>query len=163
MINVERPAITISQNSRLATFTEEISMRRVFLPITILMILALMMVACGGSDDSSEPADTSDDTTEESTMSEGDPVAGETAFQSTCAACHGQDGKGLPNLGKNMTTSEFIAGSTDAELLAFVKVGRPIGDPANTTGVDMPPKGGNPALTDEDILNIISYIRTLPK
>ena len=67
----------------------------------------------------------------------------------------------MPNLGKDMTTSEFIANSTDAELLAFVKVGRPPGDPANTTGVDMPAKGGNPALSDEDLADIIAYIRTL--
>ena len=137
-------------------------MRRVFLSITILMIMALLMVACGGSDDSSEPADSSDDTsTEEGTVSEGDPVAGEGTFKSTCSACHGPDAKGLPNLGKDMTTSEFILGTTDAELLAFVLVGRPVGDPDNTTGVDMPPKGGNPALSDEDILNTIAYIRTL--
>jgi disulfide bond formation protein DsbB len=137
-------------------------MRRVFLSITILMILALLIVACGGSDDSSEPADSSDDTTtEEGTVSEGDPVAGEATFQSTCSACHGPDAKGLPNLGKDMTTSVFIKDATDAEMLAFVKVGRAIGDPDNTTGVDMPPKGGNPALSDEDILNTIAYIRTL--
>jgi hypothetical protein len=49
----------------------------------------------------------------------------------------------------------------DAELLEFVKTGRPVGDPLNTTGVDMPPKGGNPALSDVQILDIIAHIRTL--
>jgi disulfide bond formation protein DsbB len=46
-------------------------------------------------------------------------------------------------------------------LLAFVKTGRPPGDPANTTGVDMPPKGGNPTLTDQDLADIIAHIRTV--
>jgi hypothetical protein len=29
--------------------------------------------------------------------------------------------------------------------------------------VDMPPKGGNPALTDSDLNDITAYIRTLVK
>jgi mono/diheme cytochrome c family protein len=82
-------------------------------------------------------------------------------FQGTCAACHGPDAKGLPTLGKDLTTSEFAKEKTDQELLAFIKVGRPVSDPLNTTNVDMPPKGGNPALSDQDLLNIIAYVRTL--
>ena len=50
---------------------------------------------------------------------------------------------------------------SDEQLLAFIKTGRPTSDPANTTGVDMPPKGGNPALTDAQIVDIIAFIRTL--
>lgn len=78
-----------------------------------------------------------------------------------CAACHGPDARGLPNLGKNLVESEFVAGLADEEMLAFVKTGRPIWDPLNTTGIDMPPKGGNPAMTDDDILAIIAYVRSL--
>jgi disulfide bond formation protein DsbB len=29
--------------------------------------------------------------------------------------------------------------------------------------VDMPPKGGNPALTDQDLYDVIAFIRTLVK
>jgi disulfide bond formation protein DsbB len=79
-----------------------------------------------------------------------------------CSACHGPDARGIPNLGKDLVTSEFVAGLTDEELLQFIKMGRPIWDPLNTTGLDMPPKGGNPALTDEEILAIIAYLRSLP-
>lgn len=78
-----------------------------------------------------------------------------------CAACHGPDARGLPNLGKDLVTSEFVAGLTDEALLEFIKTGRPIWDPLNTTGIDMPGKGGNPALADEHILAIIAYIRSL--
>lgn len=78
-----------------------------------------------------------------------------------CAACHGADGRGLPNLGKNLVDSEFLHSLTDEELLAFIKTGRPMWDPLNTTGIDMPPKGGNPALSDEDIMAIIAYIHSL--
>lgn len=103
-----------------------------------------------------EPADSADQP-----ASEGDAAVGETLFQNTCAACHGPDAKGLPDLGKDLTTSEFVKGLTDAELVAFITEGRPISDPANTRGVAMPPKGGNPALSDEDLFDIVAYIRTL--
>jgi disulfide bond formation protein DsbB len=78
-----------------------------------------------------------------------------------CAACHGPDARGMPNLGKDLVASEFVAGLTDDALLEFIRTGRPMWDPLNTTGIDMPGKGGNPALTDDNILAIIAYLRTL--
>src|SRR6185503_3672777 len=80
--------------------------------------------------------------------SKGDPGAGQTLFAS-CAACHGPTGGGIPGLGKDLTSSEFVSGKTDDELISFIKVGRDPSDPLNTTGIAMPPKGGNPALSDE--------------
>jgi disulfide bond formation protein DsbB len=85
---------------------------------------------------------------------------GQTSFI-LCSACHGPDARGLPGLGKDMLASEFILSLTDEELLDFIKVGRPVWDATNTTGVDMPAKGGNPAMTDEDVMAVIAYIRTL--
>ena len=60
-----------------------------------------------------------------------------------------------------MTISEFIGGQSDDQLLAFVKTGRTTSDPANTTGVDMPPKGGNPALTDEQLKDVVAFMRSI--
>lgn len=90
----------------------------------------------------------------------GDAAKGKAKF-AACAACHGPDGKGVPNLGKNLVTSEFAKDKTDEELVTFLKVGRDTSDPLNTTGVAMPPKGGNPALTDADLLDIVAYVREL--
>jgi disulfide bond formation protein DsbB len=59
--------------------------------------------------------------------------------------------------------SDFVATRTDAELVAFIKSGRSVDDPLNTTGVAMPPKGGNPALTDADLADIVAYIRSLQR
>lgn len=86
---------------------------------------------------------------------------GHDVFVASCSACHGAQGQGLEGLGKPLVASDFIRAKTDDELLAFIKSGRPIWDPENTTGLDMPPKGGNPALSDEQIHTIIKYIRTL--
>jgi disulfide bond formation protein DsbB len=93
----------------------------------------------------------------------GDAVAGKTKYEGTCIACHGPDAKGIAGLGKDLTVSEFAKGKSDADLVALVLIGRDTGDPANTTGVAMPPKGGNPALTDQDLLDIVAYVRTLEK
>lgn len=136
-------------------------MRKLLFLTISLLIMAFLIASCGGggSTDQEEPADSAGSSDQPAL--EGDPVAGETSFQATCAACHGSDGKGLPNLGKDFTGSEFVKGQSDGELVAFIKVGRPVGDPANTTNVDMPPKGGNPALSDQDLFNIVAYIRTL--
>ncbi|MFN8488687.1 MAG: copper-containing nitrite reductase [Caldilineaceae bacterium] len=93
----------------------------------------------------------------------GDAEKGKEIFGGTCVACHGPEGKGVKGLGKDMTVSTFIAGLSDSDLLAFIKKGRPPGDPLNTTGVLMPPKGGNPAMTDEQLQNVIAFIRTINK
>jgi disulfide bond formation protein DsbB len=129
-------------------------MRKLFIILLLGIMMALALVACGGGDSGS-----SED--ESSTVSAGDPAKGEEQYNQVCIACHGPGGEGVEGLGKPFTTSEFLKTHNDEEMLAFVKTGRPISDPDNTTGVDMPPKGGNPALTDEQILDIIAFIRTL--
>ena len=78
-----------------------------------------------------------------------------------CSACHGQDALGVKGLGKDLVHSEFVMQETDAEMLKYVNEGRAVDDPRNTTGIPMPPKGGNPALTDQQIVHIIAYLRTI--
>jgi mono/diheme cytochrome c family protein len=125
-------------------------MRKLILILSAAFIIALMLTACGGDGGSDD----------EPVASAGDAVAGEDLFL-VCAGCHGPDAKGLPNNGKDLTTSAFAQDLTDDEFVEFIKTGRSISDPENTTGVDMPPKGGNPAFSDEDLVNIVAYLRTL--
>jgi len=138
-------------------------MRSHFWMVTAL-ILALALTACGGK---KEPAPAAEAPAAEQAaqpagdLSAGDAAAGKALFASTCAACHGPEGKGVTGLGKDMTHSEFIAEKTDAELLEFLKVGRAPDDPLNTTGVLMPPKGGNPSFTDEQLIDIIAFVRSI--
>jgi disulfide bond formation protein DsbB len=86
---------------------------------------------------------------------------GSNLFQATCAACHGFNAMGISGLGKTLIGSEYINSISDDELLSFINVGRQVFDPLNTTGVMMPPKGGNPTLTDDDLRAVIAYIRSL--
>ena len=117
--------------------------------LPVILILVLLLSACGGGS-LLPPA-----------VGDVEQSGGADLYQQTCTACHGPDGKGRPNLGKDLTTSQFVQSQSDQVLLAFIKQGRMPNDPENTSGVPMPPKGGNPALTDEQILEIIAFIWTL--
>ncbi len=127
--------------------------------LIIIAVVALAIGSCGGSDDSD--GDESGGGGEDVEASAPDAAHGEELFNETCVACHGPGGEGIEGLGKPMPGSAFIAGLTDDELVEFIKVGRPTSDPENTTGVDMPAKGGNPSLDDQDLADIVAYIRTL--
>ncbi len=135
--------------------------------VAIVMGLSVLAFGCGGG--SGEQADTSGQKaqpaaktqTEQAALPKGDPARGKELYVQSCSACHGPDAKGIPGLGKDLTTSQFTMNLSDAELLDYIKKGRSTDDPLNTTGVAMPPKGGNPSLTDKDIMDIIAYIRTL--
>lgn len=88
---------------------------------------------------------------------------GKQLFTATCTGCHGPQGAGIPHLGKDLQTSKFAAGLSDAQLVDFITQGRAVNDPLNTTHVPMPPKGGNPALSPQDISDIVAYVRQLQK
>jgi disulfide bond formation protein DsbB len=85
---------------------------------------------------------------------------GRQLFLASCAVCHGQDAQGMPGLGKSLVASDVIHGS-DADALALIRAGVAPDDPRNTTGVIMPPSGGRPDLSDDQLLAIIHYVRSL--
>ena len=118
--------------------------------VSLVAVTALLAVACGGGGGGA-PAEV-----ESATLAEGHEL-----FKKSCAVCHGQNGEGMPALGKNLNANEFVNNSTDAQLVAFLVEGRPATHPDNTRGVDMPPKGGNPMLTEEDLGKIVVYVRSL--
>ncbi len=89
-----------------------------------------------------------------------DVSQGHSYFSATCSGCHGSDARGIAGLGKNLVVSDFVSGLDDDELHDFIITGRSAFDPANTTGIEMPARGGNPALTDDNIYQIIAYLRT---
>jgi cytochrome c5 len=128
--------------------------------ISALALFGLLAfcAGCGGEGDASTT------TTADTPQVDANMLArakGKQVFKQTCVACHGEDAKGIEGLGKDWTKSEYIANSSDDEIVAFLKVGRTIEDPVNTTGIAMPPRGGNPNLTDEDLRNVVLYMRKL--
>lgn len=139
-------------------------------PAALVVLLAMLLAACGGSATAERPPDTPRPASpvDTSVPDAGGPAysedliaEGDKLYHQTCFACHGPDATGVEGLGKDLTTSQFFADSTDEQLLQYVLEGRTIDDPANTSGVAMPPKGGFVFLQNEDILAIIAYLRTL--
>ncbi len=131
--------------------------------IGLLAVLALVFAACSestGSDDTTA-ATTAVTEAPPAASGDGDSANGEALYGGSCIACHGPNGEGIEGLGKPWVGSEFINGSTDDEMVAFLKVGRATDDPLNSTGIAMLPKGGNPSLTDDDLQDLVAYMRTL--
>ena len=133
--------------------------RKLNLVLVSMLLLVLALSACGGGDD--QPADTATPAVQPTEAPQGHADEGEKLYSMSCAGCHGPNGEGVTGLGKPFADSEFIQNTSDDDLLDLLKKGRPISDPANTTGVDMPPKGGNPALSDDDLRDIIAFLHTL--
>lgn len=115
--------------------------------IALLTILVVLATACGGGGGPG-PANPA-------------VQKGKVTFDRVCATCHGKDAKGLPKLGKSLIDNAFTKGLSDTELVDFLKVGRQAGHPLNETGVDMPPKGGDPTITEDDLSNVVAFLRTL--
>ncbi len=139
-----------------------------------IMFLALILTAVLSTSCSSSSAGSSESTntiiptsavvTKITSLSSEELIEeGEYQFEGACSGCHGENAKGLPNLGKDLVDSSFVTDINDNALSEFIKVGRSAGDKDNTTGIDMPPKGGNPALSDPDIKAITAFLRSLQK
>ena len=124
----------------------------------VLGVLALILAACGGGDDGGGNGDDGARTPPTVGVSAAD---GRSLYDATCVACHAEGGAGVDGLGKPLANSDFIKGINDADLVTLIKVGRDTSDPENTSGVAMPAKGGNPALSEADLESIVAYLRTL--
>ncbi|MEE9299168.1 MAG: cytochrome c [Acidimicrobiia bacterium] len=133
-------------------------MRRV---LVLVAVMAMVIAACGESTGSEDTAATTVETSAPQATGSGDAINGEALYNASCVACHGPNGEGVEGLGKPFVGSDFINGSSDEEMVAFLQVGRPSDDPLNTTGIAMLPRGGNPSLTDADLADLVAYMRVL--
>ncbi len=83
---------------------------------------------------------------------------GEALFKGAgiCFTCHGQDAKGVPGLGADLTDKEWTHsdGSYEAIVATITK------GATSATGAVMPPKGG-PNLTDEQVKAVAAYVWSL--
>ena len=84
---------------------------------------------------------------------------GAVLYTQACAACHGPDGHGVANLAPTLVDSPVLAERDDAGVLEYIRTGVLLDNPNNKSGLVMPPSGGRPDLTDEQLLSIIAYLR----
>ncbi len=123
--------------------------------IILVSVLALTLAACGGGSSDGGGSDT----VAPPSGGAGDAVAGADIYKANCTACHGVDLAGIDGLGLPLAPSDFVISQSEKDLAAFLAQGRTTSDPDNTTGVDMPPKGGNPSLDDQDLLDVAAYLQ----
>lgn len=87
-------------------------------------------------------------------FTKGDWKAGDKVFHETCVACHGENGKGAVPGAPDFTKKGGALAKPHSVLSQHIKNGfAPPGAP-----LAMPPKGGNPDLTDKDIEDVHAYL-----
>ena len=81
--------------------------------------------------------------------------AGQAIYSQTCIACHGANGKGaIPGVA-DLTNVEGALSKPDEALLNSITEG--FQSPGSALA--MPPRGGNPTLTEEDVKAVLAYLR----
>jgi len=103
-----------------------------------LCVACLFLFGCGGGGD--------DRATTISKLS-GDAASGKTLWGTHCTVCHGDDGKGKPNLGDDVTTAE-IKGKADTAIIGTI-----------LNGVGTMTKFAD-RLKDQEVADIVAHLRT---
>lgn len=81
---------------------------------------------------------------------------GQLLYDQTCIACHGAKGHGaIPGV-SDLTKPDGPLAKSDDELFSSIRDGFR----SPTSVIEMPHHGGNPALTDEGIWDLIAYLRS---
>jgi mono/diheme cytochrome c family protein len=87
-------------------------------------------------------------------------------FNTVCQTCHGEDGNGIKSLAPPLNKSEWVVGNKNRlipivlyGLIGPVKVNDHVYKAPEING-EMPGIGNNKAFTDEDIAQVLSFIRS---
>ena len=83
-------------------------------------------------------------------------TGGKQIYEGTCIACHGADGKGAIRGVPDFTEQKGALSLPDSVLLERIERGFQ----TPSSPMAMPPKGGNPTLTEADLKAVLQHIRT---
>ena len=82
-------------------------------------------------------------------------ISGKVVYQQSCVACHGADGAGAFPGVPDLTEVNGSLAKPDITIIKNITDGyQSPGSP-----MAMPPKGGSPSLTDENIKAVVDYMR----
>jgi len=119
---------------------------------TLITLPLLLLIACSEQQTSPKAAPSKAPVTAQAAIEHTDKTAGEEIYAATCAACHDTGVAGAPKLGDKEAWAEHSHHGMEHMLEAVIK-----GKEA------MPPRGGNPKLTDDEIRSAIEYILSKSK
>jgi mono/diheme cytochrome c family protein len=85
----------------------------------------------------------------------GDVDNGKAVYEGTCIFCHGENGKGEIPGTPDFTKASGPLSQDDATLIAHITDG--FESPGSA--MPMPAKGGNEELSDEDVADVLAYLR----
>ncbi len=85
---------------------------------------------------------------------------GKPLYAANCAACHGPTARGTGRA-PTLTSSSFVQTQSPEQLADFLKIGRAPDDRLSLTMRQMPAKGGNPSLTDGELLATATFVKSL--
>ena len=121
--------------------------------LLIISVFTLIFFSCGGKKESAQ----SYAPTAKSEQPSLENHPGKSLFQQHCSACHQLDGGGVPNMFPPLKESEYINGEVKWIVSSLVKG---LEGPITVKGVEY--DNMMPAmdyLSDEDIANILTYVR----
>ena len=85
-------------------------------------------------------------------------MAGKTVYATLCAACHQPTGTGMDGLAPPLVDSDWVLGKPDVlPRIVLHGLSGPLKVNGQSFNLEMPPLG--PALTDEQIAGVLTYIR----
>ena len=94
----------------------------------------------------------------ESPAPAGIAARGQQAFSGMCAECHGLEAQGIPSMGMDLRTSDFVQRASTAQLIRFIRTGH---RPTNRFPGGMPEDGGDPSLSDQQLADIAAWLKSL--
>lgn len=145
--------------------------------LALVFVVGFGPAACGGGGDGAATEETGAETTPEPApeapaaveVDLPDGVTAEMVAQGKqifggagiCFTCHGQSGEGMPNLGANMTDSQWLHSDGSYEgIIETITAGVPA--EKSTSGSPMVARGGT-NLPDDQIAAVAAYVWTLSR
>lgn len=86
-------------------------------------------------------------------------LSAEQIYTQNCMVCHADDGSGAMPGVSDMSKSKRLFTVSESELVARMKQGIQV----KGSQLSMPPKGGNPDLTDSELLKALKYLKRIVK
>ena len=116
----------------------------VYLLLAALLTSSLALAACQAAPEG--PSD-------EVLLQDPNYIIGAGLYKRHCSGCHGEGGEGRTSLGPQINTAEWQAANTDDSIRTVILEGRKV------AGTSM--ESFREVLTDDEIVAVITYIRSL--